>query len=176
MAGLPLVPQSAQGPPQAHTKLPSSFIAVPAGLPGRWAEPGLAKTTIDRSRQAKMARPGAKLAVRLGPRNLRRVKSSAYMAAAAWIDGNEVWAAGAQYAVRRLLDARHNVATGVREFRVRWEDEIKVDPQTGVAHQLNWSDPQYDSWEPAANVPQGMCAAWIAAQPQGWVIPQFVQP
>ena len=98
------------------------------------------------------------------------------MADAAWLDRNEVWEAGAQYNVRRLLDARQNVASGVIEFLVRWEDELKLDPQTGVEHRFCWSDAQYDSWEPQDNVPAGLAAAWLAAQPHGYVIPPFAPP
>ena len=62
----------------------------------------------------------------------------------AWLAGYEEWAAGAEYRVRELVDCRHNADTGALEFKVRWEDQLKMNPDTGVMQRLNWSDPQWD--------------------------------
>ena len=80
----------------------------------------------------------------------------------AWLAGYEEWAAGAEYRVRELVDCRHNADTGALEFKVRWEDQLKMNPDTGVMQRLNWSDPQWDSWEPAENIPQGYITRWLS--------------
>ena len=79
----------------------------------------------------------------------------------AWLAGYEEWAAGAEYRVRELLDSRRNADTGALEFKVRWEDELKMNPDTGERLWLRWSDPQYDSWEPEGNIPSVFITRWL---------------
>ena len=82
----------------------------------------------------------------------------------AWRAGFEQWDAGDVYTVRELLDHRNNVSTGALEFLVKWEDQPTVDADTGERVVLQWSLDEYNSWEPADAVPQGMKTRFMAAR------------
>ena len=95
------------------------------------------------------------------------------MAEIAWMDGFERWRAGDEYDVREVLDARQNVATGNREYLVKWEDEQTVDADTGADVTLYWSKPEWDSWEAATVVPQAMINRFMQSKPNDWVVPMY---
>ena len=95
------------------------------------------------------------------------------MAEIAWMDGYESWKAGDSYDVREVLDARHNVATGNREYLVRWEDEKTVDADTGEDVTLYWSKPEWNSWEVANIVPQAVVNDFLRTKSNDWAVPMY---